>query len=108
MFLAYTNFHREEKVRDLFNPKWEKASSELRTSRKILRFLRTMEYTKKIVATVKHLKNNPQEQTIDKAINVVTILNSLSTVLFFIFDHRVFLAEVIIFISRLGLYRKIT
>lgn len=99
-FIAYTNFTRTQKIQDLYNPKWDKASNELRTARKVLRFLRTMEFTKKIVATIKHLKNHPNEHGIDQAINVATILSSLSTVLFFLFDHRVFLAEVIIFISR--------
>lgn len=94
-------------MKDLFNPKWEKAASELRTARKVLRFFRTAEYTKKIVSTIKDIKNKPSEHPIDLAINITSILNNLSTVLFFIFDHRVFLAEVIWFIYRLGLFLKI-
>lgn len=53
-----------------------------------------MEYSRKIVSIIKEMRNNPNQEKIDKLINVSSILSSLFTVLFFLFDHRVFLAEV--------------
>lgn len=46
------------------------------------------------------MRNNPKEAKIDKLINISGILSNLGTVLFFLFDHRVFLAEVGLFLLR--------
>jgi hypothetical protein len=64
----------------------------MRRTRKILRFLRTLEHTTQIRKEVSILiKDNSGTQA--KALKVFTILEHLFTVLFYVFDHRVFLGE---------------
>lgn len=64
---------------------------QMRRTRKILRFLRTLEYTAQIRKDVPQLFK--QESPAGVAVKLLTILENLCTVLFFLCDHRVFLGE---------------
>ena len=65
---------------------------QMRRTRKILRFLRTLEYSTAIRKDVASLvkTNSP----FHLALKIITILENLCTLLFFIFDHRVVLGEI--------------
>lgn len=62
--------------------------------RKVLRFLRTLEYSRKVVEAYKKIKGMKYKSELDLAITVLGGLSALFTVLFYATDHRVFLAEV--------------
>lgn len=66
--------------------------SQVRRTRKILRFLRTIEHTTAIRREVKELMKEPLSPPA-QALKIFTILEHLFTVLFFLCDHRVFLGE---------------
>lgn len=63
----------------------------MRRTRKILRFLRTIEYSTKIKSDVLELSQQPSAPSL--ILKLLTILENLCTLLFFLFDHRVFLGE---------------
>lgn len=64
----------------------------MRRTRKILRFLRTLQHTAEIRKELPKLfKEGGSPPSI--VLKVLTILEHLFTVLFFLFDHRVFLGE---------------
>lgn len=66
--------------------------TQMRRTRKILRFLRTLQHTTQIRKEVSALiKEGGSVPTI--VLKVLSILEHLFTVLFFVFDHRVFLGE---------------
>ena len=66
--------------------------SQIRTTRKILRLLRTLEYSTKIKQNVPKLQH--QLGDIKMLINnLLSILQNLSTFLFYLSDHRVLFAE---------------
>jgi len=64
----------------------------MRRTRKILRFLRTIEHTTAIRKEVSEFMKDPLSPPA-KALKIFTILEHLFTVLFFLCDHRVFLGE---------------
>lgn len=64
----------------------------MRRTRKILRFLRTIEYTTKIRKEITELIAKPLSPPA-KVLKVLSILENLFTVLFFLCDHRVFLGQ---------------
>lgn len=66
--------------------------TQMRRTRKILRFLRTLQHTTQIRKEVSALfKNGGELPSI--ILKILSILENLFTVLFFLFDHRVFLGE---------------
>ena len=65
---------------------------QMRRTRKILRFLRTLEHTAAIKREIKDFGKNEMSPPA-KALKVFTILEHLFTVLFFLCDHRVFLGD---------------
>ena len=65
---------------------------QMRRTRKILRFLRTLEHTTQIRREVKGLLRDELSPPA-KALKVFLILEHLFTVLFYLCDHRVFLGE---------------
>ena len=65
----------------------------MRMVRKILRFLRSLEYSTKIREDFPKLKNSLTTPHIFLG-HLLSILQNLFTVLFFLSDHRVFLAEI--------------
>lgn len=71
--------------------KWLRVSSEMRTARKVLRFLRTIEYARKIFDSVSKLKNRKYKNSVDVILILTTVLSSFFTILFFLYDHLVFL-----------------
>ena len=64
----------------------------MRRTRKILRFLRTLEHTSQIRKEVKSLVSDSATSPA-KFLKVFAILEHLFTVLFYLSDHRVFLGE---------------
>lgn len=66
----------------------------MRTVRKTLRFLRTIEYSRKVIEGVRKIKEGRFRSEGELVVSVAGILSALCTVLFFATDHRVFLAEV--------------
>ena len=66
---------------------------QMRRTRKILRFLRTIEHTTAIRKDVKEFLNEPLASMPSKALKILTMLEHLFTVLFYLTDHRVFLGE---------------
>ena len=64
----------------------------MRRTRKVLRFLRTIYYSRAIRNEIPQLAGHLGDPT-TLALKVLTMLENLFTLLFYIFDHRVFLGE---------------
>jgi hypothetical protein len=73
---------------------WLRVSNEMRMARKVLRFLRTIEYMRRAFTSISQYKQKRHKTGVDTVVVVATCLSALSTVLFYIFDHLVFLTEV--------------
>ena len=65
---------------------------QMRRTRKVLRFLRTLQYSSAIRKDISEWSSYKND-TNTMALNVLTILENLFTLLFYLFDHRVFLGE---------------
>lgn len=94
LFMAHRDIN-ENTVKDvLAGKKWLSVSNSMRETRKVIRFLRTLEYSGKAVAMFKKIKAGEYKDLTDLAVLLTTMLSALFTFLFFLADHRVFLAEV--------------
>lgn len=80
----------------------------MRTVRKVLRFLRSVEYSRRIVEGYKKIRDQKYKSELDLVLIISSALSALFTVLFFVTDHRVFLAEVPLGSFRLASSPRIT
>lgn len=74
--------------------KWLAVRDSMRSTRKVLRFLRTLEYSARVRSSIGKLREGKCKTPTEIALTVLEAFSSAFTFLFFIFDHRVFLAEV--------------
>lgn len=74
--------------------KWISLRESMRSTRKVLRLLRTLEYSRKVIGNIKKIKNGECKTTTELVLAIAEALASACTFLFFMFDHRVLFAEV--------------
>jgi hypothetical protein len=75
--------------------KWLNLSDSMRTTRKTLRFLRTIEYSRRAIGNLKKIKDGQYKTHTELIMMLAEALSAIFTLLFFVTDHRVFLAEVL-------------
>jgi len=74
--------------------KWLALKDSMRSTRKVLRLLRTLEYSRRVIGNIKKIREGRCNTTPEMILMATDTIASAFIFLFFMFDHRVFLAEV--------------
>jgi hypothetical protein len=61
----------------------------------VLRFLRTIEYSRRSMGNLKKIKDGQYKTHAELVMLLTEALSAIFSLLFFVTDHRVFLAEVL-------------
>lgn len=72
--------------------KWQALNSSMRSTRKIIRFLRSLEHSRKVIGLIKRIKEGNWKTTNELILSLTDGIASVFSILFFMMDHRVILA----------------